>query len=36
MSIGFQVLPGKLIDFLDAPVPFIVSFFALEAHLFEC
>jgi hypothetical protein len=36
MSIAFQVLPRKLIDFLDAPVPFIVSFLALEAHLFGC
>lgn len=36
MGIVMQVLPGKMLDFLDAPVPFLVSFlsFSLNFSLF--
>jgi hypothetical protein len=31
----YQVLPGKMLDFLDAPVPYIVSFmYFFKASLF--
>lgn len=31
--IPLQILPGKMLDFLDAPVPFIVStFFFIYRH----